>query len=173
MYLKRLSLVNLFILLFSMSLFAQNKFNYTAAWKKVDDLVAKKGLTESALSDVKKIYNAAKKGKNNGQLLKAVLFRLSLQQQKEEKADVKAIAEIEKEIAAAAEPLKSVLTNYAAEAYWQYLQNNRWKFYNRTNTTGYVKTDIETWTIDDLHKKISSLYPVSYTHLTLPTNREV
>ena len=50
MYLKRLSLVNLFILLFSMSLFAQNKFNYAAAWKKVDDLVAKKGLTESALS---------------------------------------------------------------------------------------------------------------------------
>lgn len=161
MYLKRLSLVNLFILLFSMSLFAQNKFNYTAAWKKVDDLFTKKGLTESALKEVKTIYDAAKKGKNSGQLLKAVLFRLSLQQQKEEEADVKAIAAIEKEIAAAAEPLKSVLTNYAAEAYWQYLQNNRWKFYNRTNTTGFVKTDIETWTIDDLHKKIGSLYLAS------------
>lgn len=161
MYLKRLSLVNLFILLFSMSLFAQNKFNYTAAWKKADDLLSKKGLTESALKEVKTIYDAAKKEKNNGQLLKSVLFRLSLQQQKEEDADVKAIAEIEKEISIAAEPLKSVLTNYAAEAYWQYLQNNRWEFYDRTNTTGFVKDDLETWTIDDFHKKISSLYLAS------------
>ena len=94
MFLKRISLVNLFIFLFSMSLFAQNKFNYTAAWKKVDELISKKGLTESALKEVKTIYDAAKKEKNNGQLLKAVLFRLSLQQQKEEDADEKAIAEI-------------------------------------------------------------------------------
>jgi hypothetical protein len=161
MFLKRISLVNLFILLFSMSLFAQNKFNYTSAWKKVDDLIEKKGLTESALKEVKLIYDAAKKEKNNGQLLKAVLFRLSLQQQKEEDADEKAIKEVEKEISTAAEPLKSVLTNYAAEAYWQYFQNNRWKFYQRTNTTGFDKNDISTWTIDDLHKKISTLYLAS------------
>lgn len=161
MFLKRISLVNLFIFLFSMSLFAQNKFNYTAAWKKVEDLIEKKGLTESALKEVKLIYTAAKKEKNNGQLLKAVLFRLSLQQQKEEDADEKTIKEIEKEISTAAEPLKSVLTNYAAEAYWQYFQNNRWKFYQRTNTTGFDKNDISTWTIDDLHKKIDALYLAS------------
>lgn len=161
MFLKRISLVNLFIFLFSMSLFAQNKFNYTAAWKKVEDLIEKKGLTESALKEVKLIYAAAKKEKNNGQLLKAVLFRLSLQQQKEEDADEKAIKEVEKEISTSAEPLKSVLTNYAAEAYWQYFQNNRWKFYQRTNTTGFSKDDISTWTIDDFHKKISTLYLAS------------
>nr|WP_294906248.1 alpha-2-macroglobulin family protein [uncultured Lacibacter sp.] len=161
MFLKRISLVNLFILLFSMSLFAQNKFNYTAAWKKVDELINKKGLTESALKEVKTIYDAAKKEKNNGQLLKTVLFRLSLQQQKEEDADEKAIAEIEKEISISAEPLKSVLTNYAAEAYWQFFQNNRWQFYQRTNTVGFNKADINTWTIDDLHKKISSLFLAS------------
>ncbi|HLP36468.1 alpha-2-macroglobulin family protein [Lacibacter sp.] len=161
MFLKRISLVNLFIFLFSMSLFAQNKFNYTTAWKKVEDLIEKKGLTESALKEVKLIYAAAKKEKNNGQLLKAVLFRLSLQQQKEEDADEKAIKEVEKEISTSAEPLKSVLTNYAAEAYWQYFQNNRWKFYQRTNTTGFSKDDISTWTIDDFHKKISTLYLAS------------
>jgi uncharacterized protein YfaS (alpha-2-macroglobulin family) len=161
MFLKRISLVNLFIILFSMSLFAQNKFNYTAAWKKVDELINKKGLTESALKEVKNIYDAAKKEKNNGQLLKAVLFRLSLQQEREEDATEKAIKELETEISRAAEPLKSVLINYAAEAYWQYFQNNRWKFYQRTNTIGFNKDDINTWTIDDLHKKISSLYLAS------------
>lgn len=161
MFLKRISLVNLFILLFSLSLFAQNKFNYTAAWKKVDELINKKGLTESALNEVKTIYDAAKKEKNNGQLLKAVLFRLSLQQEREEDAAEKTIKEVEKEMSTAAEPLKSVLTNYAAEAYWQYFQNNRWRIYQRTNTTGFNKDDINTWTIDELHKKISSLYLAS------------
>ncbi|MEJ8818094.1 alpha-2-macroglobulin family protein [Lacibacter sp. H407] len=161
MLLKRILLVNLFLLSFTSMLQAQNKFNYTAAWKKVDDLVTKKGLTESALKDVQLIYTAAKKEKNNGQLLKALLFRLSLQQMKEEDADIKTINDIEKEISTAAEPLKSVLTNYAAEAYWQYFQNNRWKFYDRTNTVGYKKDDVSTWTIDDLHKKISSYYLAS------------
>jgi uncharacterized protein YfaS (alpha-2-macroglobulin family) len=161
MLLKRILLVNLFLLSISTMLEAQNKFNYTAAWKKVDDHLNKKGLTESALKDVQLIYTTAKKEKNNGQLLKAVLFRLSIQQQKEEDADVKAITEVEKEIRTAAEPLKSVLTNYAAEAYWQYFQNNRWKFYDRTNTVNYQKDDVNTWTIDDLHKKISTLYLAS------------
>ncbi len=161
MLLKRILLVNLFLLSFITMLEAQNKFNYTAAWKKVDDLMEKKGLTQSALKDVQLIYNAAKKEKNNGQLLKAVLFRLSLQQMKEEDADIKTIAAIEKEIRTAAEPLKSVLSNYAAEAYWQYFQNNRWKFYDRTNTVGFQKDDVSTWTIDELHKKISSLYLAS------------
>lgn len=161
MLLKRILLVNLFLLSISTMLEAQNKFNYTAAWKKVYDLLNKKGLTESALKDVQLIYTTAKKEKNNGQLLKAVLFRLSIQQQKEEDADVKAITEVEKEIRTAAEPLKSVLTNYAAEAYWQCFQNNRWKFYDRTNTVNYQKDDVNTWTIDELHKKISTLYLAS------------
>jgi uncharacterized protein YfaS (alpha-2-macroglobulin family) len=161
MLFKRILLVHLFLFSITAMLNAQNKFNYTTAWKKVDDLINKKGLTESALKDVTLIYNAAKKEKNNGQLLKAILFRVSLQQMKEENADLKTISDIEKEISTAAEPLKSVLTNYAAEAYWQYFQNNRWKFYDRTNTVGFKKEDVSTWTIDDLHKKISSCFLAS------------
>jgi len=96
MLMKRLLLVNLLLLSFCTMLQAQPKFNYTSAWKKVDDLVNKKGLTESALKEVKTIYEAAKKEKNNGQLIKALVFRVNLQQLKEEDADVKAIKEIEK-----------------------------------------------------------------------------
>jgi len=140
---------------------AQSKFNYTAAWKKVDDLINKKGLPESALNEVKIIYAAAKKEKNNGQLIKALVFRVNLQQVKEEDADIKAIKEIEKEITLSAEPVKSILNNLLAEAYWQYFQNNRWKLYDRTNTQAFAKDDPETWSIDDFHQKISTLYLAS------------
>ena len=38
--------------------------------------------------------------------------------------------------------------------YWNYFQQNRYKLYQRTNTTNFDKKDIATWTADDLHKKI-------------------
>jgi uncharacterized protein YfaS (alpha-2-macroglobulin family) len=138
---------------------AQSKFNYTTAWKKVDELINKKGLPESALKEVQTIYNAALKEKNDAQLIKALIYRINIQQEKDEDDDVKSILQLEKELATVKEPAKSILSNLLAEMYWQYLQNNRWKFYNRTNTEiKFKKQDIETWTIDDLHARISTLY---------------
>lgn len=161
MLLKRIFLITLLLFSIFTMTEAQSKFNYTAAWKKVDDLINKKGLPESALKEVKTIYAAAKKEKNNGQLIKALLFRVSLQQIKEDNADIKTIKEIEKEIGSAAEPVTSILNNLLAEAYWQYFQNNRWKLYDRTNTKSFTKADPETWSIDDFHQKISKLYLAS------------
>lgn len=161
MLLKRTFLITLISFSFITMTEAQSKFNYSAAWKKADDLINKKGLPESALKEVKIIYAAAKKEKNNGQLIKALLFRVSLQQIKEEDADIKTIKEIEKEIGTAAEPVTSILNNLLAEAYWQYFQNNRWKLYDRTNTKSFSKTDPETWSIDDFHQQISKLYLTS------------
>ncbi len=161
MFLKQLLLANfLFFALYTMAQ-AQPKFNYDAAWKKVDDLINKKGLTESALKELQTIYTSALKEKNDAQQIKALVFRVNLQNQKEEEADVMAILQLEKEITKASDPAKSILTNLLAEAYWQYLQNNRWKFYNRTNTVDFKKEDFATWTADDFHKKISSLFLAS------------
>jgi hypothetical protein len=53
------------------------------------------------------------------------------------------------------------LTSILAESYWNYFQQNRYKFYNRTNTVNFKKDDIATWSIDDFHKKISALYLTS------------
>jgi uncharacterized protein YfaS (alpha-2-macroglobulin family) len=158
MPLKRFLLANLLLFAFT-TMQAQPKFNYTAAWKKVDEFINKKGLPESALKEVQNIYAAAQKEKNDAQLIKALIYRVNIQQQKEEEADVKSILQLEKELLTVNEPAKSILANLLAEAYWQYLQNNRWKFYNRTNTEAkFKKEDISTWTIDDLHKRITTLH---------------
>lgn len=159
---KRIILANILLFAF-ITMQAQPTFNYTTAWKKVDELMTKKGLTASAIKQVQTIYTAAQKEKNDAQLIKALIFRINLQQQKEEDADLLSIQQLEKEIRIAKEPVKSILTNLLAEAYWQYLQNNRWKFYNRTNTVQFQKNDISTWTIDDLHQRIATLYLQSLT----------
>lgn len=133
---------------------------YDSAWKKIDDLIQKKGLVKSASAEIEKIYNRAKKEKNEPQLLKALLYKLSIPLTTEENDhnEVQQLIKIETEIKSASEPAKQILQSVAAEFYWNYFRQNRWYIYNRTNTVNFNKEDIATWTIDDLHRKISELY---------------
>ncbi|MBA2249825.1 MAG: alpha-2-macroglobulin [Chitinophagaceae bacterium] len=131
--------------------------DYSKQWKKVDDLVTK-GLTKSALQQVVVIYETAKKDKNDAQVIKALLYQVTLNENIQEDANINSILNIEKEIITAKEPARSILYSISAEMYWNFFQQNRYKLYNRTNTANFKKDDIQTWTADDLHKKIAELY---------------
>src|ERR1035437_4669761 len=159
---KKYSLLFAFILLFSFlqtNLFAQAN-DYTKQWKQVDELI-KKGLTKSALEETVKIYETVKKDNNDPQIIKALLFRVTLSRNLQEDANVKSIALVEKEIQSSKQPARSILNSILAEMYWNFLQQNRYKLYNRTKTIDFKKDDILTWGIDDLHKKIGELYLTS------------
>ncbi|MEO6844343.1 MAG: MG2 domain-containing protein, partial [Ginsengibacter sp.] len=134
--------------------------DYASEWKKVDDL-QKKGLTKSALTQVESIYLNAKKNNNDPQIIKSLLFKITLQQNIQEDASVKSIDSLEQQIATAKEPAKSILQSITAQMYWNYFQQNRYQLYQRTNTVNFDKKDIATWTADDLHKKTGELYIAS------------
>ena len=140
--------------------------NYNMQWKKIDDFVGK-GLTKSALAEVGKIYTAAKKSNNDPQIIRSLLYKITLKQNIEEDASVKSIYTLEKEITSSKEPAKSILQSIAAQMYWNYFQQNRYQLYQRTNTVNFNKKDIATWTVDDLHKKIGDLYLASLNNETL------
>jgi uncharacterized protein YfaS (alpha-2-macroglobulin family) len=142
------------------------KNTYDAQWEKVESF-QKKGSTKSALREVENIYNDAKKNNNDVQIIKALLFKINLQQNIEEDASVKSIDSLEGEIATAKEPAKSILQSIAAQLYWNYFQQNRYKLYQRTNTVNFDKKDIATWTSDDLHQRITALYVASLKNETL------
>ena len=110
-----LSVLTIMFLFFSINSFAQVKNpDYAGQWKKTDELV-NKGLTKSALEEVQKIYITAKNDKNDPQIIKALLYQLTLTQNIEENANVKSIAIIEKEISHSKEPAKSILHSITAE----------------------------------------------------------
>ncbi len=134
---------------------------YEAKWKTVDSLTSKAGLTESALAAVNRIYNLAKQEKNDVHVIRALIYRRDLRSQNTQDAADSTIAELQKEVAGARQPVRSVLQNILAFEYWSYFQSNRYRFYNRTNTGGPVNRDIATWTVDDLRKKIEELYLAS------------
>lgn len=144
----------------------KNMNNYTTDWKKVEDF-QNKGLSKSALAQVNSIYVAARREGNDAQTIKALLFKLTLQQNLEENAGLKGIDSLQTEISNAKEPAKSILQSITAQLYWNYFQQNRYKLYQRTNTVNFDKKDIATWTADDLHKKIAELYLASLKNKTL------
>ncbi len=144
-----------------LSINAQKTEDYSTQWKKIDELVGK-GLTKSALAEVTKIYNTAKNDKNDAQIIKSLLYQVSLNQNIEENANVKSIEALKKEILIAKEPAKSLLESITAEMYWDIFQQQRWKIYNRTKTgSSFKKGDILTWSADDFHDTISKLYLAS------------
>src|SRR5688572_27062972 len=149
--------------LFTMNANGQtNKNKYEAAWKKVEELFRKR-LPQSALSEVKKIYQLAKKERQDAQVIKSLVYMTGLQSENRENNEIFSINEIEKEIAGSKEPVSSILNSLLAEMYWNYYQQNRWDMYNRTKTAYFKKDDIATWGTDDFHKKIGELYLKSIT----------
>ena len=149
---------SLFTIFLSFPSLAQTPVNnYEKEWQLVDAFV-KKELPKSALEQVKKIYQLGRKGKQDAQVIKALVYMVSLQNGIRENSETKAIVDIEKEIVTANEPAKSILNSLLAEMYWGYYQQHRWQLYERTNTQNFKKEDIATWTVDDLHKRISELF---------------
>jgi hypothetical protein len=154
-------LLTLITLLLTMHTNGQNIIKtYDSQWRIVEGHQAK-GLPKSALEEIEKIYQVAKKEKQDAQVIKAAVYMITLQTENQEDHDIAAIRALEKEVAASAEPAKSILTSLLASQYHSYYQNIRWQLYNRTATTGYSKEDVSTWGTDDFHQKITSLYLTS------------
>ncbi|MEO9211020.1 MAG: MG2 domain-containing protein, partial [Ginsengibacter sp.] len=116
---------------------------------------------------VNKIYEAAKKSNNEPQIIKALLFKITLEKNIKEDASEKAIYDLEREILVSKEPSTSILQSITAQMYWQYFQDSRYKIYNLTNTVNFDKKDIATWTADDFSNKISALYLASLKNISL------
>src|SRR6185437_13265603 len=131
---------------------------YARKWAVVDSLTDKKGLTQSALSEVGRIYDLAAKEHNEPQLLKALIYQLRLEQSISENGIVAAIGKLEKQLAVSRQPAKSILENILAHLYIGYLQRNRRKLNERTDTEASGDKDIATLSIGALNRKIGGLF---------------
>src|SRR5690606_38747167 len=120
------------------------------------------GLPKSAAALVDSIYEQAKKEVNQPQLVKALIYKSKFMLILEEDAQLKVVNQFKEEIAVREVPLRNVLENVLANIYWKYYQNNRWKFYNRTETEEKVDTsDFRTWDLETLSLEIHQYYQKS------------
>ncbi len=155
---KRLSIALIVtILFFSLSTQAQIMKDYKDQWKKIED-AENKGLTQTAKAEAIKIFDAATKENNFPQVIKASMYQIKYRNKVEEDNEVTNFFFVDTLIAKAKSPAKNILYSMQAELLWNYLQQNRWKFYNRTEQVDEKGNDIATWSISKLHKAISDLY---------------
>ena len=152
---KKLSLL-LTILLFSQLMHSQeSKTSYDELWKQVQQF-ENEDLTKSALKLVSTISQKAKKENNSSQLIKSLLYSSKYALILEEDAQLNIIKEFNTEITKATFPTKNILESYLANLYWQYFQQNRYQFYNRTKTEQKVDSiDFRTWDLTTLFNEIN------------------
>jgi hypothetical protein len=152
---RKIAIVLSVIILFSLKAKSQQQYkNYDDLWKKVQKF-EENNLPKSALIEVEKIYNNAKQENNAPQLIKTLLFKSKYALILEEDAQLNIINSFKTEISTGELPDKNILESTLANLYWQYFQQNRWKFYNRTATENKVDTtDFRTWDLQTLFKEI-------------------
>ncbi len=128
--------------------------SYETLWAKVFKLETET-LTKSALELVSQIREKAKKEGNEVQQVKTLLFTAKYTLILEEDAKLKVVNDLKKTIATSKTPVSNVLESYLAHLYWQYFKQNRYLFYNRTETEEKVDaSDFRTWDLTTLFKEV-------------------
>ncbi|GAA4887711.1 alpha-2-macroglobulin family protein [Flaviramulus aquimarinus] len=145
------------IILFANFSIAQQP-NYESFWEKVNQFETK-GLPKSALNIVDAIEKQAIKDKNHPQLIKIMLFKSKFALILEKDAQLNIINDFKKQIALSNFPTKNILESILANLYWQYFNQNRWRFYNRTKTSKKIDVeDFRTWDLQTLFNEIHIHY---------------
>ncbi|EPR73103.1 hypothetical protein ADIWIN_1884 [Winogradskyella psychrotolerans RS-3] len=135
---------------------AQNDFE--DQWKEVDKLEYD-GLTKSAADLVETIYKNAVNADNTQQRIKALLHISKYMLILEEDAQLSIVNRYKAEINATKNEItKHLLENMLATMYWQYFQQSRYQFYNRTKTSEKISDDFRTWDLETLFNEIHLYY---------------
>lgn len=131
---------------------------YDPWWEKIDSLVQKAGLYQSALEEVQQLYTKAKAEKQSGHQIKAILYRIQLQEVLVEESDTAALNLLRKEIALEQGVSRALLNTLLGDYYKSKYNQQRWSIYDRTPLAESNTQDIQTWTAIDFHKAISKAY---------------
>src|SRR6056297_1417 len=149
------------LLLSQMASSQKDNESFEALWLQVEKL-EREVLTKSALKVVTMISEKAKKEKKSPQRVKALLYASKYALTLEEDAQLNIVNDFKLEIQHAEFPTKNILESYLATLYWQYYQQNRYQFYNRTTTEVKVDSvDFRTWDLTTLFEEITVHFEAS------------
>ncbi|HLV15410.1 MAG TPA: alpha-2-macroglobulin family protein [Xanthomarina sp.] len=145
------------IILFAQFSQAQDK-QFEKLWKQVE-ILDSDNFPKSALKVVEQIEALAIKENNKPQQIKSLLFKSKYALILEEEAQLKIVNDFKTAISKNEAPIKNVLENMLATIYWQYFQENRYTFYNRTKLEDKtIATDFRTWDLQTIFNEIQLHY---------------
>jgi len=146
--------ITLIIIIFFVNFSQAQTQNYDNLWNEIERFELD-GLPKSALKILEVITKQATKNNNNAQLIKTMLYKSKFALVLEENAQLKIITDFNKQIEISTFPTKNILESLLANMYWQYFNQNRYRFYNRTKTSEKVTTeDFRTWDLQTIFAEI-------------------
>ena len=113
-------------------------------WRQVDNAI-ERGLPQTAIAILDQIIPEALADQAYAEATKAICLKIALQGQIQGGKIEEMIIPLEIQIAEAPEPMKPVMEAVLAHWYWQYFQQNRWRFIQRTQTAEPPGADLTTW----------------------------
>jgi uncharacterized protein YfaS (alpha-2-macroglobulin family) len=124
-----------------------------AQWKLVEDAI-KKGLPQTAITNLEPIITASIKDKAYAEAVKAIGRKIALEGNIQGNKPEEKITRLEAERAKAPKEMVPMLDTLLAHWYWQYFQQNRWRFIQRTTTAEPPGKDFTTWDLPTLFVEI-------------------
>jgi len=122
-------------------------------WSQVDEAI-EKGLPRTAIAVLDQIIPMALQDQAHAEAIKAICLKIVLEGQIQGGKVEEMIVRLESEIAEAPDPMKPVMEAILAHWYWQYFQQNRWRFLGRTQTAEPPGADFTTWDLPRLLAEI-------------------
>ncbi len=113
-------------------------------WQKVYE-ARDKGLPQTAIEELKPIIVDALQNQKYAEAIKAQCMKIALEGQVQGRKPEEKIVRLQAEIAKAPAEMQPLMEAVLAHWYWQYFQQNRWRFQQRTQTAASPGADIQTW----------------------------
>ncbi|MBN1419989.1 MAG: carboxypeptidase regulatory-like domain-containing protein, partial [Planctomycetes bacterium] len=127
------------------------------AWKKVDQAV-EKGLPKTAIELLEPIIAGALEDQAYAEAIKAIGRKIALEGEIQGGKPEEKVARMKAEIAKAPEPMRPAMEAILAHWYWQYFQQNRWRFMQRTMTAEAPGEDFTTWDLARILAEIDAQF---------------
>jgi hypothetical protein len=124
-------------------------------WKQVDEAI-RNNLPKTAQTILDQIIPAAMEDQAYAEATKAICLKISLEGQIQGGKAEEKIVLLETEIADAPEEMKPVMETILAHWYWNYFQQNSWRFIQRTQTAEPPGEDITTWDLPRILAEIDT-----------------
>jgi uncharacterized protein YfaS (alpha-2-macroglobulin family) len=119
------------------------------AWKRVNDALAQR-LPQSAIAALEPILAESMKQKDHAEAIKALGLKIALEGQIQGNRPEEKIVRLRAALATVPREMKPVLEAILAHWTWQYFQQNRWRFIQRTQTASAPGTDLQTWDLTQI-----------------------
>ena len=125
-----------------------------AQWKDVESAM-RKGLPKTAIEELQSIIEGAKADKSVAEAIKAIGLRIALEGEIEGNKPEERIVRMQAELEKATPEMKPAMESILAHWYWQYFDQNRWRFMQRTQTAAAPGQDLLSWDLGQILAEIN------------------